>query len=426
MEADLVSKIKSFFEERSSVSLCGKSIQASRRSVFVVLMSGVVASAPVAVSNYWFGNGGYASPLASASEDAQTGFDMSRIIQARFSVKSYDGVSIAQRNWVSGTEFGLEPEISKSTPGALIALVDPGADLEKHINNSRLMNVIERSSGGLIVKKMDRQFIADARSQLVMGEPGDYLAQFGDGVQDVLKPDVVAEIFVLEEPQLFNKRVDVSGFLSKFSAPPVDYNDPGAYVDEPIKLGGVFIRPEQRRVLAVARKIGAEIGLEKTLEAIVYAETLAGHTKRVNQYNTAFGIMQMKPMTVRFLMTKYDGIPDFKSDKEIKKRLMNDDVFAIEMAALYLDYNLKKNKTWRRAVVGYYTGHNGVSRMSDADVNAHFYLGKVKSNLSLLKKLASDKKRIAREDGVDNIKVVNPVREITSKHERASRENTLG
>lgn len=156
---------------------------------------------------------------------------------------------------------------------------------------------------------------------------------------------------------------------------------------------------EQIALLTLAYHVGKATGMPETLQAILMQETLAGKLGRVDPHQVSFGVTQVKPVTAmdmvnRYLRTKGSfkkvnligyRFSAKKTLSEYKKALLNDDLYALMVAAITITDLLERTPTWRQAVVAYNTGVAGSFRLSKHGLNNHAYLLGVKQKLKTIR-----------------------------------------
>jgi len=139
--------------------------------------------------------------------------------------------------------------------------------------------------------------------------------------------------------------------------------------------------PEQRKLITLAYHVGKRIGYPETIQAILIQETRAGaYGNRIGDTNLpmgkrSYGVMQMKVATARGILKLHPSMvttnfPARKSlkrvrDEEIIIKLIQNDVFSLQLAAFNFADHRKKSKSWSQSVVAYNTGQGAANRIKN-------------------------------------------------------------
>lgn len=139
--------------------------------------------------------------------------------------------------------------------------------------------------------------------------------------------------------------------------------------------------PEQRKLITLAYHVGKRIGYPETIQAILIQETRAGaFGNRIGDTNLpmgkrSYGVMQMKVATARGILKIHPSMvtanfPARKSlkrvrDEEIIIKLIQNDVFSLQLAAFNFADHRKKSKSWSQSVVAYNTGQGAANRIKN-------------------------------------------------------------
>ena len=163
---------------------------------------------------------------------------------------------------------------------------------------------------------------------------------------------------------------------------------PPPIVTKPVSVSNSKYNEEQIRLLTLAHEIGLTVGFPETVQAILIQETLAGaYGDRIGDTNLplgkrSYGVMQMKVATARGILKKYPTLvgtyfPKRKvlkkvRDEEIIIKLIQNDIFAIKLAALNVAYHRERSKSWAVAVVAYNTGQGRANKIKNHREHIYF------------------------------------------------------
>lgn len=142
-------------------------------------------------------------------------------------------------------------------------------------------------------------------------------------------------------------------------------------VVEEIDLKGLTKR--QQEVLNLARHVGIEYDLEKTMMGIVMQESIAGVLPSVGHMTADFGkrsygVSQVKVAAARDVLKRHPELGKFRTDEELIGRLIYDDEFNIRIGALYFKH-LRETYgfTWREALTAYNLGPGGARKVKNPE-----------------------------------------------------------
>jgi hypothetical protein len=129
-------------------------------------------------------------------------------------------------------------------------------------------------------------------------------------------------------------------------------------------LGKAWLTREQRKLLALAHRIGLEDGdahHAELLQAVLLQETIAGQLGRIGHLSApvgkrSYGVMQVKVSAARDVLRWHPGLGDFRTDEELIVKLMTDDAFNIRIASLYLNSLHKRADSEAEALAAYNLG----------------------------------------------------------------------
>lgn len=138
---------------------------------------------------------------------------------------------------------------------------------------------------------------------------------------------------------------------------------------------------EQEHLLDAARIIGEDFsGMPETIQSLLLVESNAGAGGRVGDKGRSIGVMQVRPETAEYVTNLNKHLPQHRSYYHYAVALMND-YYSIGIGTLYFKRCMDVYKNWRRAVVCYNQGVTGASRFTDAEINDHWYLNRVRKAL---------------------------------------------
>lgn len=146
----------------------------------------------------------------------------------------------------------------------------------------------------------------------------------------------------------------------------------------------------QEQILAQARLIGEQVGFPETLQVIAMQETLAGDFALVDPGGNSYGVTQVKPKVAQWIAEQHKSgldIPVYNTLDEYKTALVDDHSYALKLAAAYLDMIQKNDKglSWKRLVLSYNQGPTGAKRLSDSDIETHYYYQGVKEKMPAIR-----------------------------------------
>jgi len=150
------------------------------------------------------------------------------------------------------------------------------------------------------------------------------------------------------------------------------------------------------KVMCQVYKISEPYDFPETMQAIVWQESRAGELKtspRVEKFDWAsYGLMQLQPETVRWILTDLMGTVNVPDDATLIVRIKTDSVFSIHVAAVYFNHLYKlfvskgfnSGTAWRHAVVAYNVGPTRLQKQ-DYDWDPNNYLDKIRKHIKLVK-----------------------------------------
>ena len=109
---------------------------------------------------------------------------------------------------------------------------------------------------------------------------------------------------------------------------------------------------------------GKKIGYPETIQGLLLRETNGGRYRgaaQAAQNDPCYGVMQIKLDTAKFVLAKIWGLPksDLLPDHQLRRKIRDDDVFNIKIAASYFNYLLSRFSgpaRWDKAVLSYNFG----------------------------------------------------------------------
>jgi hypothetical protein len=142
-----------------------------------------------------------------------------------------------------------------------------------------------------------------------------------------------------------------------------------------VELAGraVNLDPSQAKLMQKAHIIGKTVGHHpETIQGILMAETLAGKLGKIGDGGASLGEMQTQIHAARAVLEVHPQLGTFKTDAQLRNRLLTDSEFAIKVGALYFNIlhqyyaHIKDpHKRWRAAVLCYNAGPKNVNRKRD-------------------------------------------------------------
>lgn len=146
-------------------------------------------------------------------------------------------------------------------------------------------------------------------------------------------------------------------------APVTTVGDPSPDINTLITiLDKLNISSDQYHTLLLARDIGNKYGLGKTLMALTWQEDRAGALGPIGDSkagfgNRSYGVCQVKRKTARKTVEAHPSLGTFGTDEELISRLMTDEKFNLQVAALILVDLRKQGLTWDQMVQTYNYGY---------------------------------------------------------------------
>jgi len=138
----------------------------------------------------------------------------------------------------------------------------------------------------------------------------------------------------------------------------------------------------QKDLLNLAFTIAKKDGHEypHLLQGIIFLESRAGEVRTGKKPTSYYGVGQIKVGAARDVLNRFPKMkarfgPALKTDEQIKKRLIEDDVFNLAVASKYiLIMKTYGFKTARQLALAYNQGPGGAKRF---DEETHYYPSKV-------------------------------------------------